>query len=165
MDADALRHQWLNAARHPDEETQAEQELTALTRRWTEAMQQRDSAAVEKILAEEFIGVFGAGQTVNKSKALAGLKLSEVEWSVIEDVKVRAHKHFPVVTFRSTSGFKAGTATITVETFNSVQFRRCSVEEKRRGYEAWLITSATHMQIHQMPPDYWTKERIPQKNP
>lgn len=165
LNATELRHQWLNAARQPDQETQIQQEITALTRRWTEAMQRRDSAAVEKILAEEFTGVFGAGETVTKSKALAGLKLSEVEWSVIEDVKVRPHKHFPVVTFRSTWGFKSGTATITLETFNSVQFRGCSVEEKRRGYETWLITSATHMQIHQMPPDYWTNEKIPKKNP
>jgi len=140
-------------------EAEIRREVAAAIERRREAYERHDVDALEKLLADEF-KVSYAGLTQTKSNALSGLRASEAEGMVIEDVKIRVDEHFPVVTLRSISRFKpgAGAETITFETLSSLQFRVCSVAEERRGCEKWLVTAATHMQVHQMPSDYWTRE-------
>jgi hypothetical protein len=82
-------------------------------------------------------------------------------------VKIRVDERFPVATLRSISRFTAGTETFTFETLSSLQFRPGSAEEERRGYEHWLVTSGSHMPVHQMPPnsDYWARENSRKPKP
>ncbi len=53
------------------------------------------------------------------------------------------------------------------QTLSSLQFRQCSVEEEGRGCERWLVTSATPMPVHQVPPDsdYWARENARKPKP
>jgi hypothetical protein len=160
-DANELTRQWLNAARQrpetafgTNEQAQIHREMTALVQQWQEAYNQRDSTALEKILADDFTGIAFSGQMTNhtqtKVNALVNVKLSQVGPMTIDEVTIRANPHFPVVTWRSTAQLKAGTETITFEILSSVQCRQRSTEEARRGLAPWVVTSAYHMPVHQV---------------
>src|SRR5205085_12109171 len=129
---------------------QFHRELAAVPDHWREAYGRRDAAALERLLADDFTASF-SGNTLTRSSAVAAVRLSQSDLTAIEDVKIRVDERFPVVTFRSISRLKVGTEILTVESLSSLQFRVCSVAEEQRGCEPWVVTSATHMPVHQMP--------------
>src|SRR6185295_14155841 len=141
-------------------EAHLHRELIATMEHWRAAYQRREAVALEKLLADEFTASF-SGRTLTRSNTVEALKRSQSELVAIEDVKIRVDERFPVITFRSISRFQAGAQTLTTESLSSLQLRTCSSAEEQRGCERWLVTSATHMPVHQMPPDsdYWVREK------
>jgi hypothetical protein len=138
-------------------ESEIHREVASAIDQRRDAYERRDVAALEKLLADEF-KVSYAGQTQTKSNALSGLRTAQAEGMVIEDVKIRVDEIFPVATLRSISRQKSGGEFYTFETLSSLQFRRCSAAEEKRGYNRWLVTAATHMLVHKMPSEYWKRE-------
>ena len=64
----------VNRAPQTSSSAQTEQELLRLERAWLDAYEQRDTAAMERILADDFTITFGSGQTEDKAQTVANLR-------------------------------------------------------------------------------------------
>ncbi len=63
-----------NRSQPAAQENRSEQELLRLERAWLDAYEQRDTAAMERILADDFTITFGNGQTEDKAQTIANLR-------------------------------------------------------------------------------------------
>jgi ketosteroid isomerase-like protein len=78
----------------------AEEELRKLEQDWADAVQPRDAAKVEQILADDWHGVNATGETRTKKMALDQLRSGDLISESIElmDVNVRTYDESAVVT-------------------------------------------------------------------
>ena len=85
--------------------SRVEQELIALDRAWGEAAQRGDMAALERILAPEYVSVNPLGRTVTRAEDLADIRANAGTPSTItatfDDYTVQAHGDFAVLTHRT----------------------------------------------------------------
>ncbi len=77
-----------------------EQILLQLERDWSQADIHKDSAALDRILAEDWIGIDFEGTVLTKSQALDGLASDSgsLETTVLRDMKVRIYGNTAIVT-------------------------------------------------------------------
>jgi uncharacterized protein (TIGR02246 family) len=77
-----------------------EKSLAQMEREGMEAYQKKDTAAMERILADDFMLVDGDGKTINKATAIAEVKSGEykIESFTLDPVKVRVFGDVAVAT-------------------------------------------------------------------
>jgi len=77
-----------------------EQTLLQMERDWTQASLKKDAAALEKILADDWVAIGFQGTTTNKTQALAELKsgVSTTQSVELGDMKVRIFGTTAIVT-------------------------------------------------------------------
>lgn len=82
-----------------------EQELIALDRAWGEAAQRGDMAALERIMASEYVSVGADGRTTTRAEDLADIRANAGTPSTVtatfDDYTVQAHGNFAVLTHRT----------------------------------------------------------------
>jgi ketosteroid isomerase-like protein len=78
----------------------AEQALIQLENDWSQADLDRDPAALNRILAEDWIGIDFEGRVQNKQQALQGIRSGSgsLESTVLRNMKVRVYGNTAVVT-------------------------------------------------------------------
>jgi ketosteroid isomerase-like protein len=80
------------------------QELTKVENAWSEATVKRDTAALQRLYADEYISTDPTGAVMNKTQDIAGVQGGEfvlVSFK-IDDLKVQSHGAVAVVTGRNT---------------------------------------------------------------
>lgn len=77
-----------------------EQILLQLERDWSQADVHKDAAALDRILAEDWIGIDFEGTVLTKSQALEGLASDSgsLETTVLRDMKVRIYGNTAIIT-------------------------------------------------------------------
>jgi ketosteroid isomerase-like protein len=77
-----------------------EQTLIQIEHEWSQADIQRDAAALNRILAEDWMGIDFEGTVLNKAQALKGISSNSgsLESTVLRDMKVRVYGNTAVVT-------------------------------------------------------------------
>jgi ketosteroid isomerase-like protein len=120
--------------------TSVEQTLIELEKAWNAAFLRKDLAALERIMADDIVIVYGDGSRATKAKDLAGLgKGEQVTTSTQDEFQVRVYGDAAVVMSRLTStGIREG------KRF-SAQFRYIDVFEKRDGRWQCTMTQNTHI--------------------
>ena len=83
------------------QDAKAEQELRDLQREWLAAGRNKDVAAIERILADDFLITFGDSSTRDKPEVIRRLRLgvrnpNEYDWT--EDSKVRIYGDAAIIT-------------------------------------------------------------------
>jgi uncharacterized protein (TIGR02246 family) len=123
----------------------AEQEVRALVREWDEAFQRRDPAALNRILADDFVMTDASGAVLNKMQYLSSVvKAPDISHipqpsPVSDDVTVRVYGDAAVVTGHSTvKGRSRGRGQ-----FLSGQYRFTDVWVKRQGQWQAVATQGT----------------------
>ncbi len=83
--------------------TSPEKEILSLERELVEAEQRRDTAAMERILAEDWIWTNFEGEVINRAQRVARIRngARTVESQETEDVRVRVYRDAAVVTARA----------------------------------------------------------------
>lgn len=113
-----------------------EQELMQLERDWSAAYLKHDVDTVDRLLAEEYVGIDGRGIITNKAQEIEEAKAPRPEapkpaFTVLDetvtDMKIRLYGKVAVVTGRTTERieFKGKES--------SIQYRRTTVWVKREG--------------------------------
>jgi hypothetical protein len=84
----------------PADSNSVEQTLLQLERDWSQADIHKDAAALDRILAEDWIGIDFEGTVLNKSQALEGLASDSgsLETTVLRDMKVRVYGNTAIIT-------------------------------------------------------------------
>jgi len=87
------------------ETASVEQELITLEKRWNDSWVKRDPAFLDRILADDYIGMRSDGSVFSKAQEIADMKQSEniVVYITSDDFKVRVYGDVAVVTFRFTT--------------------------------------------------------------
>jgi hypothetical protein len=77
-----------------------EQTLIQMEQDWSQADIKKDAAALNRILAEDWIGIDFEGTVLNKAQALKGIgsDAGSLETTVLRDMKVRVYGNTAVVT-------------------------------------------------------------------
>jgi Domain of unknown function (DUF4440) len=77
-----------------------EQTLIQMEQDWSQADIKKDSATLDRILAEDWIGIDFEGTVLNKAQALKGIASDSgsLQTTVLRDVKVRVYGSTAVVT-------------------------------------------------------------------
>ncbi len=77
-----------------------EETLLQLENDWSAADKHRDAAALNRILAEDWIGIDFEGTVLNKEQALRGIASGsgELDSTVLRDMKVRVYGNTAVIT-------------------------------------------------------------------
>ena len=124
------------AATPPASYTAAEQELLSIERRYLDAHVERDVAALDSILADDFIIANSRGRVSDKASRLALVEDSDFTFVNIETFNVDAHVN-------GDEGVVTGSATVTGRyqdrEFQSPPYRFIRRYEKRQG--RWQIVS------------------------
>ena len=83
---------------------QTEQEVAQLTDTWATAELQGDSAFLEKLLAEDFVGVGPLGFLLSKQEWLARHQTSDMKYTAhtLDEVKVRGYNEAAILIGRLT---------------------------------------------------------------
>jgi len=78
----------------------AEQTLIQMEHDWSQADTKKDAAALNRILAEDWIGIDFEGTVQTKAQALEGIKSdsTSLETTVLSDMKVRIYGNAAIVT-------------------------------------------------------------------
>jgi ketosteroid isomerase-like protein len=125
-----------HAAPQPASYTAAEQELLSIERRYLDAHVERDAAALDSILADDFIIANSRGRVSDKASRLALVEDSDFTFVNIETFDVDAHVN-------GDEGVVTGSATVTGRyqdrEFQSPPYRFIRRYEKRQG--RWQIVS------------------------
>jgi hypothetical protein len=84
----------------PADPISVEQILLELERDWSQADIHKDAAALDRILAEDWIGIDFEGTVLTKSQALEGLASDSgsLETTVLRDMKVRIYGNTAIIT-------------------------------------------------------------------
>jgi len=87
-------------AQSKNDKQSVEQILTQIEHEWSEADVHRDAAALDKILAEDWIGIDFEGTVLTKPQALKGIRSDSgsLESTVLRDMTVRVYGNTAVVT-------------------------------------------------------------------
>ena len=82
------------------EKNSVEQTLIQMEQDWSQADTLKDAAALNRILAEDWIGIDFEGTVLNKPQALKGISSGSgsLESTVLRDMKVRVYGNTAVVT-------------------------------------------------------------------
>jgi ketosteroid isomerase-like protein len=77
-----------------------EQTLVQMEHDWSQADTQKDAAALDRILAEDWIGIDFEGTVLTKSQALQGIRSDStvLESTELGDIKVRIYGNTAIVT-------------------------------------------------------------------
>jgi ketosteroid isomerase-like protein len=77
-----------------------EQTLIQMEHEWSQADMQKDAAALNRILAEDWIGIDFEGTVLTKAQALRGISSDSatLESTVLRDMKVRVYGNTGIVT-------------------------------------------------------------------
>ncbi len=77
-----------------------EQILNQMEQDWSQADVQRDAAALNRILAEDWIGIDFEGTVLNKAQALEGIRSASgsLQSTVLRDMKIRVYGNTAVIT-------------------------------------------------------------------
>jgi ketosteroid isomerase-like protein len=77
-----------------------EQTLVQMEHDWSQADTQKDAAALDRILADDWIGIDFEGTVLTKSQALQGIRSDStvLESTVLGDIKVRIYGNTAIVT-------------------------------------------------------------------
>ena len=120
------------------------QELIRLEEEWHNAYVKRDAAALERVLADEYIAVGGNGGSYNKTQTIEGLKndTATYEYSTPYDMDFRFYDDAVVVIGRTKEKGKAQNGAEF-----SVEYRWTDVFVKRDG--RWQCVAA---QVIRVPP-------------
>jgi ketosteroid isomerase-like protein len=83
-----------------NEKNAAEEALIQMEQEWSQADIKRDPAALNRILAEDWVGIDFEGTVLNKTGALKGISSGSgsLESTVLRDMKVRVYGNTAVVT-------------------------------------------------------------------
>ena len=78
----------------------AEQTLIQMEQDWSQADIKKDAATLDRILAEDWIGIDFEGTILNKAQALQGIASGSgsLQSTVLRDVKVRVYGNTAIVT-------------------------------------------------------------------
>lgn len=84
----------------PSGQNSVEQTLIQMERDWSQADTQKDAAALDRILAEDWIGIDFEGTVLTKAQALKGINSdsASLESTVLGDMKVRVYGNAAIVT-------------------------------------------------------------------
>ena len=125
---------------------QAEQEIVRLADAWASAELRRDIAFLERLLAEDFIGVGPLGFLLTKQQWLARHQSGEMKYEVhtLDEVSVRAYSEAAIVIGRLTQQ-----ATYQGNPIN-VQMRTTLVFVHQQGQ--WQLAGVHFSNIGQPPP-------------
>ena len=84
-------------------EANVEQQLTRIENEFAEAARRHDAGALERHIAEDFIGVDVNGKHLNKAEVLARMQSQEMEITSLrhEDIRVRVFGDCAVATART----------------------------------------------------------------
>jgi hypothetical protein len=117
-------------------DVKVEQELVQLEREWSTAVLKHDTATIDRILADDYIGIDGRGIITTKAQEMEEAKgpkpgdpappfvvLSES----VTDMKVRGFENFAIVNGRVIEKIRAN------EKETEIQYRRTTVWAKRDG--------------------------------
>jgi Domain of unknown function (DUF4440) len=85
---------------------QAEQEVMHLANAWATAELQRDTAFLERLLSEDFIGVGPLGFLLSKQEWLARHQSGDMKYTAhtLDEIRVRAYNEAAIVIGRLTKG-------------------------------------------------------------
>jgi len=129
-----------------ERDRQAAEELTRIEAALPEAVLRRDTAALERVLADDFLGVNPVGKDLTRADVIAQITSPEAQWESLrhEDIRVRVFGDCAVVTARSVvkarhQGREA-----------SGRFRYLRVWVRRQG--RWQAVAAQSTSIPQSPP-------------
>jgi ketosteroid isomerase-like protein len=120
----------------PLNESRIERELMQLERDWSAAYLKHDTATIDRILAEDYVGTDGRGWMTNKAQEIEEAKEPAagapappfvVLDEKVTDMKVRSYGHVGVVTGRVIEKIKSK------EKESTIQYRRTTVWVKRQG--------------------------------
>ena len=122
-----------------------EQSIKALTEQGRQATLKGDVATVDKLLADDFIGIDPAGGTSTKAQVLELFKSGKVKYEAIEisDMKVRVYGGTALV--NTTANVKGHVGDIDI----SGQYRGVRVWVKRKGQ--WQSVSFQSTRVAQQP--------------
>jgi ketosteroid isomerase-like protein len=122
----------------------AEQELRERLREWDEAYLRRDTEALSRILADDFVFTHASGAVINKTRyIMACVKAPDIALEApnrSDDVAVRVYGETAVITSR---------ATLRGQSFNrdpAVQYRYTDVWVKQQGRWNAVASQATRIQ-------------------
>src|ERR1700674_819122 len=118
---------------------EAERQVRKLEREWLDAYEQRDAAAMERILADDFTITFGNGQTQTKAQVVESVKAREKSASppskfATEAVQARSEGDTVVLTGRLVQKSERGGEAITM------QFSYTDTYTQRNGH--WQVISS-----------------------
>lgn len=82
------------------DKSSAEQALIQLENDWSQADLKRDAAALDRILAEDWIGIDFEGAVLSKAQALKGIDSGSglLQSTVLRDMKVRVYSDTAIIT-------------------------------------------------------------------
>jgi ketosteroid isomerase-like protein len=91
----------MSAAAHAQDTRSDAQILIQLERGWDAALRQRDTAFIEGILADEFVGTYDDGSRADKKRELelAAAFNQQIDSSRLEDFTIQLHGETAVVLF------------------------------------------------------------------
>lgn len=113
-----------------------EQQLMQLERDWSAAYLKHDTAAVDRIIADDYVGIDGRGHMTNKAQEIEEARAPSpgpprppftVLDETVTDMNVRLYGNTAVVTGRTVEKIKSG------EKEGEIQYRRTTVWVKRQG--------------------------------
>ena len=129
-----------------------EQELTQLERDWSAAYLRHDTAAIERIIADDFVGFDGRGVMTDKAQEIEDAKGAKpgdpppsflILEDTVTDMKVRQYGDTAVVTGRSIEKVRLRDREAVI------QYRRTTVWVRRRG--RWQCVSFHGSRIMEPP--------------
>lgn len=125
---------------------QTEQEVAQLAGTWATAELQGDTAFLEKLLADDFVGVGPLGFLLSKQEWLARHRSGEMTYSVhtLDEIKVRSYEEAAIVVGRLTQE-----ATYRSNPMN-VQMRTTLIVVRKAGQ--WHLAGLHFCTIGQPPP-------------
>jgi len=132
-------------------DSKVEQELMQLERDWSAAYLKHDTAAIDRILAAEYVGTDGRGIITGKAEEIEEAKPPKPGDSLpfmvldeaVTDMKVRLYGEVAVVNGRVVQKIR------TTEEEREIQYRRTTVWVKREG--RWRCVSFHGSRILQPP--------------
>jgi uncharacterized protein (TIGR02246 family) len=112
-----------------EQKSKAEQEVRTLERQWLDAYEQHDAAAMDKILASDWIGTFADGGMQTKEQVLGFIKSSRKPGMVgpkffSEDVRARVYGDTVVLTGRIVTQWPGGDSNREVSRYTDTYVKR-----------------------------------------
>jgi ketosteroid isomerase-like protein len=125
---------------------QTEQEVAQLTDTWATAELQGDTAFLEKLLADDFVGVGPLGFLLSRQEWLARHQSGDMKYDVhtLDEVKVRAYNEAAIVIGRLTQE--------AIYRGNPVNVQMRSTLVFVRQHEHWQLAGLHFCNIGQPPP-------------
>jgi len=132
------------AGKRVPRDTRVEREITRVEEEWANASSRHDAAALERILADEFISVGSKGDSHNKAQDIEELKADSAtyEYSTPYDLEIRSYGSMAIVIGRTKEKghYPSGRQFIN-------EYRWTDVFAKRQG--RWQCVAA---QVASLPP-------------